>query len=596
MRLFAVILALACAVPACAGELSITKVYYRDTNASLHVILSNGSDVPVSVEPPVVNGFDAAGLTKGLQKSDPVLWYRCTPNPIPAHGMADLTIVLAEPTDRPVTVGLRTSEGQRITREIKGRPEELRFQAIRFDRDLQTIHVYTRWSDATASDALSKLHMDGRSLARYAAPWPARNFGGLTYTRVKLPKPLDKCSFHVFEAETEKGLSTGYGIRAIPAEFLIGVYGTPSPENIADWKKHGMNHYLSFGAVSGDLLGTFSEHGISVGAKYIPEPLVDRATGKVVIYDEEAARTALNGVAGKPGLLYHHLVDEPDVADYYVNRTLGASGMELVARGEFFERNDPGRYSFIQLDNTFRPNNYRVYGECADVLATHRYSLGNFLKSEAGESTVKRLPFLDDMLETLDRFRAATEPKPFFMVTQFFNLGAGRAGRPPTIDEMRLQCYLMVAGGTRGLIHYIHSGSTGGGEGSRTPELWDGMTSLHEELKRIGKVAGSGTPVPAGWAKSSSPNVLLSALLSGDEMAVILINLGHRSSLDRFTAVPVRDIKVSLLIPPWMDASALEVVPAEGGDPLAVTRDRDGLHFTMDEVAIARCLLVSPRR
>ncbi len=565
-----------------ARDLEISHAYYRDTNASLHLFLANHGNEPVSILPPVVDGQDCATLGRDGLHITNVLWFRSRPNPIPPGGIADLTITLALPTDKPVTVELTTSSGQKLRKVIRCVPEPIRFQAVRFSADLRTVDVYVR-----TTEALRRIRMDGTDVGR-----SGESLDGLAFTRIRLKEPLAPNSFHVFEVEAEGGASTACQIRAIPAEFLIGVYGSPSPEAIADWAKHGLNHYLSFGGVSTDLLDTFAEHKISVGAKYIPEHLVDRTAGKVSIYDEEKAKSALDAVIDKPSLLYHHLVDEPDVSDYYVNHTLGASGMELIARDEFYERNDPGRYTFVQLDNTFRPRNYRVYGESADLLATHRYSLGSYLKSEAGETTVKRLPFFEDMVETLRLLRGATEPKPFFMVPQFFNLGPGRAGRPPTIEEMRLQCYTMVAGGARGLIHYIFSGSTGGGEGGRTPALWDAMTGLHQELAGVGEIVGSGTPAPANWVKCSSANVLATGLLCGDEMAVVFINLSHRSSLHSFTAISVRDFTVRVRIPPWIEASDLEVRLADTGDPIGATIEGDTLSFTVDEVTDARCVLL----
>lgn len=582
---FAMIALLSLILPASAkaGGLEISHAYYRDTNASLHLFLANHGNEPVSILPPVVDGIDCAVLGRDGLHVENVLWYRCRPNPIPPGGIADLTITLSAPTDKPVTVELTASSGERLRKVIRCVPEQIRIQAIRFSPDLRTVDIYVR-----SSEAVRRIRMDGIEVGR-----TPESLGGLSFTRIRPEEPLAPNGFHVFEVETQGGASTACQIRAIPAEFLIGVYGSPSAAAIADWAKHGVNHYLSFGAVAPDLLDVFAEHRISVGAKYIPEQLVDRTAGKVSIYDEEKARTALDGVIAKPSLLYHHLVDEPDVSDYYANHTLGASGMELAARDEFYERNDPGRYTFVQLDNTFRPKNCRVYGESADLLATHRYSLGSYLKSEAGEATVKRLPFFEDMIETLGLLRGATEPKPFFMVTQFFNLGPGRAGRPPSIEEMRLQCYTMVAGGARGLIHYIFSGSGGGGEGGRTPALWNAMTGLHEELARVGEVVSSGTPAPRDWVKCSSANVLASGLLCGDEMAVVLINLSHRSSLKRFTAIPVRDFEVSVRIPPWIDASEMEVHLADTGDPIPASVKGDTLSFTVDEVSDARCVLLT---
>lgn len=595
MKLLVIVLCVCVLAPAAWAKLLVGETYYRDTNASLHVFVTNTGAEPVSVLAPVVNGFDAATLGRDGLTAGSVIWYRCRPNPVPPGGIADVVVTLAEPTDKPATVELRTASGEHVKATIECKAEALRFQAIRFSRDLRSVDIYARWSDASSADALTKIKVDGGRIDGHASPWPAQSLDGLAYTRISLDKPLARGSFHVFEVGTESGLTTAYQIRAIPAEFLIGVYGSPSDQNILDWAAHGCNHYLSFGAVKPELIEGMSAKGISVGAKYIPQPLVDRTKGAVVVCDNDAARGILQGFVGESGLLYHHLVDEPDAADYFAGKRLGASAMELIARGDLCAACDPERYTFVQLDNTFRPRNYRVYGEAADVLATHRYSLGSVIRGEAGSTTATSLAFLGDLQETLSRFRGATEPSPFFMVTQFFDLGAGRLGRAPTIEEMRLQCYVMIAGGARGLIHYIHSGSGGGHEGAKTPALWDAMTAMHEELKRVGEITDMGTPAPESWVKTGSANVRASAVLCGDRLAIVAVNLAHRSAPEQFTARVTRDVTISVHVPPWIRASALQVTPADGGASIPVAVNGEELSFTVDQIKDARGFLLTPR-
>jgi len=84
-------------------------------------------------------------------------------------------------------------------------------------------------------------------------------------------------------------------------------------------------------------------------------------------------------------------------------------------------------------------------------------------------------------------------------------------------------------------------------------------------------------------------------VISGDKMAVILINRAHRSEPGQFTARPTRDIDVSLLIPPWIDASRLQVVAADTSKPVSSTVHGSELSFTVDEVKDARCFLLTQR-
>ncbi|MDI6828851.1 MAG: hypothetical protein QME62_10235 [Armatimonadota bacterium] len=595
MKLTLLALVLICVIPVSAnGELAISKAYYRETNYSLHLFLKNNGKQPITLLPPIVDGFNCTTINERSEnRPRDILWYRMRPSTIAPGEIANVAIVLPAPPSGIKTVEIRTTDGESIKKVIQCVPEPLRFQAIRFSHDLKTIDVYVRWQDVSKASYLKRILLDGKDMRRFASPLPAKSFEGLAFTRIVLERPLTGNSFHVIEAETADGLSTAYQIRAIPSDFLIGIYGTPSNENIADWTNHGCNHYLSFGAVQPELLEIMAKHGISVGAKYVPEPLVDRTNGRVVIFNEDTALRKIAEIKNKQAFLYHHLVDEPDVADYYAGKWLGASAMELAARCEFCEKVDPDHYTFVQLDNTFRPQNYRTYGEAADILATHRYSLGNFLRSEAGKEAYTRLAFLEDLLDTIEKFKLATEPKPFFMVTQFFNLGKSRAGRAPTIEEMRLQCYAMILGGACGIIHYIHSGSSGGGEGGKSKTLWDAMVGLHDELSRVGDVVEMGTPAPASWIKCDNPNVLSGALLCGDRIAVVLINRCHRSYLENFIARPVRNATITLKIPPWIAADSLEIVTADSGNSVESRLENNILTFKVDEIYDARCFLLS---
>lgn len=594
-KLFVLLLCLSTLATTASADLVVRQAYYRDTNLSLHIFLENNGTQSVTPLAPVVNGVNTAKLGEEGKTAGAVLWYRCCPTTIAAGEIADMTITLGGRPGKAVTVKISTAvPDQTVSTTVKCVPEPFRFQAIRFSADLRNVYVYLHWTDGSSDDSIKSILMDGHRLRKVGPPWPSRSADGLAYTSITLDEPVKKGSYHVFEAESTSGLTTSYQIRAIPAEFLIGVYGNATKANVPNWAAHGVNHYLSFGPVNADTLELLHSNGISAGAKYIPEPLVDRATSKPAAYDPAGAKPILQGMVSNPGLLYHHLVDEPDGADYMVDKRLGASAMELIARGEFCRQVDPERYTFVQLDNTFTPRNFAAYGEAADVLATHRYSLGTSGAAVVSSAGVRRLQFIEDVQDAVLRLRDATAPRPFFMVSQFFDLGPGRQGRPPTIEEMRIQCYAMIAGGARGIIHYIHSGSSAGHEGAKTPALWDAMTAMHEELKRVGEVIESGTRTPDNWVSAPSANVYASGIISVDKMAVVVINRGASSQLQQFTSTPARDVKIAVRVPAWIDASKLEVVSADGSKVVPSTTDGAVLHFTADEVNDARCFILAP--
>ncbi len=570
--------------PVSAGALRVTECFYRPQNGAIHLLVKNEGSKPVSLLAPVVDGHDLAG-------DGYALWYRIRPDRIPGGGMAEVIITLEKPLERPASVSIATTEGDKLDCLARSEGQPIWLQSVSFSPDLRTIDIYTRWQSADQTASLRSVLLDGKDVSRFASPWPSASSRGLAWTRVSLPAPLPRGSFHTVEVIDSTGRSTGDQVRAIPAALRIGVYGGLDPAHIADYAAHGINHYIGFGAISPANLDELGKHGISASAKFVREPLADRAAGKVVSFDIAKAGEALTPVERKPAFIAHHLVDEPDVADYHGGRRPGITAPELLRRQRFVERTDPSRFTFVQIDNTFRPENYRIYGEVADISAAHRYSLGSYLSSEAGAKTARQVPFLEDLVQTLQRFRMATQPRPFEMVTQFFNLGPSRSGRAPTPEEMRLQCYAMISQGAKGVHHYIHSASGGGGEGGRDRRLWDSMTGLHAELSRIALLVATGTPAPAEWVTADSPQVMASALVCGERLLVVLINKNHRSALESFTCQPIGKTQIAIQLPPWIRGKDLHIT-TPGRRPVGGRDDNGVFRFVVDELQVAEAFVI----
>ena len=72
----------------------------------------------------------------------------------------------------------------------------------------------------------------------------------------------------------------------------------------------------------------------------------------------------------KPGPVlnpvYYFLTDEPDAHDYAVsqlepNQRLGSLGQDLVRRSHAFRHEDPAPPQMLNLDNTYKPENWYMY-------------------------------------------------------------------------------------------------------------------------------------------------------------------------------------------------------------------------------------------
>ncbi|HIE53183.1 MAG TPA: hypothetical protein EYP85_15635 [Armatimonadetes bacterium] len=567
------------------GPLRVLHATVRPRNDSVHLYLHNVSQQPVTIARVALNGEDvAAGMDKPLRERT-VTWFRWRPNPIPPGEVADVTLKLRRPPGAAVEVGLQPEEGEPFSVLVPVRPERLRLSHIAFSPDLRTVHLYARWlADTPAPPRLTLIALDGK-------PQPIRPgqfFRGLAYVRLDLSEPLKRGSYHVFEVAAG-GARAAYQVRALPLYFPLGCYGNATPSHFRDYAEHGCNHYISFGYLTPEQFDWLHQYGLTGGSVTICQPLVDRETKQVVPFDPEAARASIEAVKDKPAFLYHHLVDEPDVQDYHAGG-LGATAQELVQRASFCEQVDPAHYTFVQIDNTYRTGNYYTYGEVADVCATHRYSLGRGTREETLDSKAVLGEVAQDIATATRLLKDAAEPRPIYMVTQFFNLGRGRKGRPPTGEEMRWQGYLLLAHGAKGVLHYIHSGSAGKGEGARTPELWAGLTALHGELQRVGRWAAQGENAPLAQARPKE--VAAYALLCGEAVLVILLNRQVRSTLETFLAPPVDGVQVTVALPPWKKAEKWQVVHLRDETFLPCSFGAGKVTFEVPQVKVAEAFLV----
>jgi len=239
------------------------------------------------------------------------------------------------------------------------------------------------------------------------------------------------------------------------------------------------------------------------------------------------------------------LMEEPDYRDYF-RGGLGSLAAEVLRRADLCAQYAPELPTFVQIDNTYRYDNYRVYGALPDICASNRYALGQ------GDVAA-------EVREGCAALRVAAQPGPWYFITQFFRLGIegdDRRGRMPTAAEMQLQCYAALAEGAKGIVHYCHSGDVHGGEGALDKPLWDGMSRLHRVLCQLGDVLSDGDLTD--WAESDSSAVAAAAIARPPtDVVLVLLNRAARSSLEGLSVLPAEEVHVTVHLPPWLQPVAL---------------------------------------
>jgi len=585
------------------AQLEVHEAYYRpdavqyswklgdiQSAGSLHLYVKNASDKPATIRAVRLLGSTVRRLVaEPLPMTNrKVYWFRIVPNPVGPGEVASVLIRLArEPKERAIDVAVETDAGQSLEVPIALRRPDISLSYVTFSEDLRTVYVYVRREVGTTHpagalhapqegtrprSAISRVMLDGRDVTdRCFVPDPGF-FHGLALVKIALEKPVERGSVHTIKVEAGNLASTAYQVRAIKPLFAIGSYWVPPAEE-------GYNLALSFAQAPKEYLDILTERGLLGGGDYFP------AHGQTE-WDRESMGAYLRSLNDHPALHLVYLDDEPDCRDFEYageRRTeLGYTAMSMVRKMEFLREVCPKHPTFIAIDNTWRPANYFVYGELADIMAPHWY--GSEIRHCAGQSAqVKR----------------AVEPRP-----AYYTPWLDSRKRPQTADDMRLRAYYPIAEGMKGLIYYSwkFAATTTPDKGK---ELRAAMTEMHQELQAVAPLLIKGELLPIASANRS--DLKLSAFLCGGEAVVLMVINENRNDF-RYSdtnldeegkskgklrqVLPTKNVRIDLALPDWFSPG--DVSEVVGGETKSVshTITSPGISLRLLDVGLTKMIVV----
>ena len=507
------------------NSIELYDAWYRTHTNTLHVYFRNNGTQNAYVHE--VWAVKKVLRTAIKPTSDPVVanWHRVLPTTVPPGKIGDLTVSLKRKPLGSVEVGMSASDGSYLARIIAPQAPPLVFTDITFESDFSGANLY--WAGMGDEKlAISSVEMDGVDVTGRCelTPEPAE----IGFIRVPATEPFTRGEMVNFRIAAEEA-SACYSVRVIQPYFVMGTYGNPYLE---DFAAHGLNHYLSFRSISRRGLDRLERLGMTGAGHYVGGGGYNKETGYNAIPGGRAAMS-LMAVRDHPALMYHYVLDEPDCHDYHAGG-LGRMARVMLSRDLFLRALDPVHPTMIQIDTTYRSGNYRVYSELTDIAMSHRYALGDDPWAQQAN--------------TITELRLSSRPQPYYWIPHFFRIGESRF---PTTEEMQIQLLDALGRGVKGLVHYIHSSMGRGTEGRFAPELWDSMTALHWQVRRVGDLAVRGTA--AHIAKGDRTEVTTHALVCADEAVVIaLINNTALSEKEQFTVEDQREVKVTVRVPHWL--------------------------------------------
>ena len=606
MQRLAALLTLLCALavpPEATAQLERHEAYYRpdavdyswehgdiQSAGSLHVYVKNVSQQPVRIQE-----IRLLGSTVRRLVSEPlpmtnrkVYWFRIVPNPIGPGEVANILIRLArEPEERVVKLAIEAGQAQPLEVPIALTRPQIALSYVSFSEDFKTIYAYVRKDAPDAppagsllaprernkqSFAISKVLLDGQDVTGQCFIPNPEFFHRLALVKIRLQEPLREGSVHTIKVRVGRLASTAYQVRTVRPLFVIGSYWVPPAEE-------GYNLALSFAQAPKAWLDVVAERGLLGGGDYFP------AHGQTE-WDRESLGQYLRALDKHPALHLVYLDDEPDCRDFEYageKRTeLGYTAMSMVRKMEFLREACPSHPTFIAIDNTWRPANYFVYGELADVMAPHWY--GNEISHSAGQAAqVKR----------------AVEPR-----AAYYTPWLDSRKRPQTADDMRLRVYYPLSEGMKGIIYYSwkFAATTTADKGQ---ELRAGMAEMHKELQAVGRLLIKGERLPI--ASSNDKPLKLSAFLCGDEAVVLMAinenrNDFYHSDTNQDDAgkskgklrevLPTNEVRIDLALPEWFSPGKVYEVVGGQTEPVEHSPTSAGLSMVFPNVGLTKMVVV----
>ncbi len=557
-----------------------------------HVYLRNDGASPVTVNDVTLAGYSLKTVIKMntsqhnfssiyyywdnppqaiLSAGEPV-WYKADPSTIPPGGVAQAVIRLRSPPTTPtLAVGVVTSAGT-VNATITVDANAPQLASVGFSQDLTKVYLHWRRSGGAApvtikldgADVTASTTTVGDSTVNYAS------------SVVNLATPLAKMSYHVFQGVYTDGRTATASLRAWPHPFIHASWGTfPCPDGdlvcgkgfVDDALNHGFNavqNQTDGGGVA-DYLGSAAGQAYTASRGY-----------GIIVWNKYTSNNPL----------LSFLDDEPDAeednaSDNFCGTGLrlpcGASpmgilGMYLISVGEDYRQTFPNAPTTVNMNGTFKPENYYSYGQAVDVLQVDPYYQRRladtyFYHNPEWIPLYNKATYIYAVSKAVTR---AAEPNSSHIILYSceWKSNEGWIWPFPTPESKRIEAYYALAAGAKGLSYWwFKPGYPSNGLGAQTAAAracWKEMGLYGNEIKTVSPLLVTSHPVD--MALQPSAKVWARALACGtDTIFLIVVNDDYYNDINGCHYNPVANATVTASLPTWMRTAPTAFEVSAGG-------------------------------
>lgn len=527
------------------------------------------------------------------------IWWKCDPLKIPPGGTAEVIVRLRE---KPASAAIPASlvYGTRtLDVTVPVNDPAPRLEGISFSPTLRDVYLYFRHP---ARVAPVRITLDGQDMTARATIHHDASME-LTPLVLRLARPLTAGTFVVFGGTYADGSSVMSGLRAWSDELVYGMFGG----------KPGRSGDLATGkAYIDDLTG----HNLNLQMPQVGSAAVQSffkdARGQSYM-DSLGFRFVLShpGKFGidNPYALYVH--DEPDCGDFRAegldeNKKIGAMARWVISYGDEFRREMPNVPQMLNLNMSYKPHNWYIYGQIPDIFAVDPYYQRRL--KDAYYNHPERIGLYSKatyiyMVAAVAQSSAA--PNPLHVIL-YGNRQTDRDDKTtlfrfPTPPEKRIEVYYALAAGAKGLSYWWYSPAHPAyGLGAATlPQPDPKAVALWREIGLVGAEVRTAGPVlttscPADVPVEAPDTLWVRCLAKGDDTLVVLVVNEQYTNTDKGTDItPVRNASATVKLPGWLKRpEVFEITPA-GTKPVGARATSAGLRLPLGTVDVTRMFVLT---
>ena len=528
-----------------------------------------------------------------LEAAGEPVWWKVEPTVIPPGGMGELTVRLRrDPKEPTIRLSVPAGDGKMQDVVMQVAKRQPRFYSINFPPKLDEVYAYLRHPSGKGL-APSRVLVDDRDVTGRATILADEAIDTVPVT-IKLDEPFKEGSYHFFAAEYADGSIAQACLGAWSMEMVYGMWGCTqggTPEQaartyITDLAAHNVNVFMIHcGGPANEYLNT-------------PEGLK--------LMESHGIRQMLTWTSADRKPIFYFLTDEPDAADFQSKmldpyKRIGSRGQYLVERCKLFRKHDPQtRPILLNVDNTFKPENWYTYAQLADIPCADPYYQEAAQSVWACDPTNMGAYLKPTYVYAVGEiYQSAGAPNPMHLILhscRFDFKPEEFPYRAPTPQEKRIEVYYALAAGAKQISYWWYSPDNRyygtGGDAPETKALWREIGLVGAEVRTIGDLVTLGCP--AGLPTKGPRMLWARSLLAGPDTAVVLVVNDNMAS-DRLGTVikPVEKAALAVQLPLWLKSATAFEITCEGVKDIAWQPSDKGVTFDLGTVDVTRLLVVT---